>query len=306
MRNQSFEKWLAEEISSIRNSLFKLYEMKDNLLFVDAVALRKEYIYKIGNFEERILEAELDVTILREKLKLIQIAINRREPIDMDVINEKLRIKKEELISFIEDQDLVLKSEVELSEEDCKKMQQMYRRIIKEFHPALYTNITDTQKELYEKAMEAYRKQNLEELTIIYDMLFADEYIGIACGNNNQIGKSENNEDNEDETTCKKLAQFFKTDYSLAKQIFPLFRKHEDDVVFLTTIEKYQNEKTKLEKDIENIKKSFPFNAKEMLKDQAKIDEYLSELKIRGKTAENDKIELEDSINKLIGVEQDG
>ena len=179
MRTQCFSDWLIGELASVRYSLIPLYEKKDKLLYVDAAALRNEYIEKIGHYEESILQAELEVAILHEKLKDIQIAINRREPVDMAAIEEKLQEKKEHLVSSIEKQDLTLRELPTLSEEDQATMQRMYRSIVDDYHPVLNANVTDTQKELYEKAMEAYQRQNIDELTLIHDMMYASEQIGL-------------------------------------------------------------------------------------------------------------------------------
>ena len=81
MRTQTFLGYLAQEQQATRLALLAAYETKDRLLYVEAPALRQEYMLKIGTQEEKVLEAELSVAMLRRKLELIQTAINRREPV---------------------------------------------------------------------------------------------------------------------------------------------------------------------------------------------------------------------------------
>lgn len=307
MRIQSFSDCLINELASIRYSLIPLYEKKDKLLFVDAAALRNEYIEKIGHYEESVLQAELEVALLREKLKDIQIAINRREPVDMVEIEAKVQEKKEQMVSSIEQQDLTLHELPELSDKERDSMQRIYRGIIDEYHPALNSNLTDTQKELYEQAMEAYQHQNLQELALINDMLHAGEQLDL----NLKFSVSEAEKDDTDEAkkrneSYKRIAQIFSTDYSLAKTLFPYFEKQENDDVILSNIAYYISQKTMLEEEIKQIQSGFPFNAVEVLRSPVKTEEYLAELRVRSKAAEVEKGDLEQRIEKLIGVAQNG
>ena len=307
MRIQSFSDCLINELASIRYSLIPLYEKKDKLLYVDAAALRNEYIEKIGHYEESVLQAELEVALLREKLKDIQIAINRREPVDMVEIEAKVQEKKEQMVSSIEQQDLTLHELPELSDKERDSMQRIYRGIIDEYHPALNSNLTDTQKELYEQAMEAYQHQNLQELALINDMLHAGEQLDL----NLKFSVSEAEKDDTDEAkkrkeSYKRIAQIFSTDYSLAKTLFPYFEKQENDDVILSNIAYYISQKTMLEEEIKQIQSGFPFNAVEVLRSPVKTEEYLAELRVRSKAAEVEKGDLEQRIEKLIGVAQNG
>ena len=307
MRMQSFSDWLIGELASVRYSLIPLYEKKDKLLYVDAAALRNEYIEKIGHYEESVLQAELDVALLHEKLKDIQIAINRREPVDMSEIEAKVQEKKEQMVLSIEQQDLTLHELPTLSDKEQDTMRHIYRSIIDDFHPVLNSNVTDTQKELYERAMEAYQHQNLRELVLINDMLHAGEQLDNALTISVSAGQESDADDLEKrKAECKKITQLFSIDYSLAKTLFPLFEVQEGDTVILSSIEKYRAQKVQLEKEIAEIQSGFPFNAVEVLRSPVKTEEYLAELRVRSKAAEVEKGDLEQRIEKLIGVAQNG
>ena len=66
-------------------------------------------------------------------------------------------------------------------------------------------------------------------------------------------------------------------------------------------VELFKNKAKIVHEEIEKIRNSFPFNALPMLSSQEKIDEYMSELRIRGKVCANEKQELEKKIMNLTG-----
>ena len=57
--------------------LLKSYEAYYFLKCIEAKKYEKNYMDKIGFFEEKILKAELDVEILEKKRELMQTAMNR-------------------------------------------------------------------------------------------------------------------------------------------------------------------------------------------------------------------------------------
>ena len=95
MRRQTFYNWLQREVSSSRMALVTLYENRDRLLYVEAPPLRKRYMDIFGAVEEPVLEAELEVSLLRRKVEMIQTALNRREPVDLAAIDARLQDERE-------------------------------------------------------------------------------------------------------------------------------------------------------------------------------------------------------------------
>lgn len=66
-------------------------------------------------------------------------------------------------------------------------------------------------------------------------------------------------------------------------------------------VELFKSKAKIVHEEIEKIRNSFPFNALPMLSSQEKIDEYMAELRIRGKFCANEKQELEKKIMSLTG-----
>ena len=295
MRSQSFSDWLTREVASSRIALVGLYEQKDKLLYVEAPPIRKRYMQAIGIHEQSVLEAELETFMLRRKLELIQIAVNRREAVDLRAIDAALEAEKAQKITELEADDRTLNELPQLNEADAQALQQQYREITASFHPAMNPDITDTQKELYSKVQEAYRMQDWKAMKLLYDMLFApmsDQGFTITRDSCQPTPQ-------EMRQASREIANALATDYKLAKKLYPYFMPQEEDLVIHDTLAQYQEQRKALEKEIEGIRSGFPFNALETLNNKNKTEEYLAELRVRAKQCEAEKAQLELRIKKL-------
>lgn len=295
MRNQTFYDWLTREVATSRMALVGLYEQKDKLLYVEAPPLRQRYMETIGIHEESVLVAELEVSMLRRKVEMIQIAINRREPIDLETIDAAIEAEKAQVVSDVEAGDKTLHELPQLSEQEEHTLQRQHREITAAFHPAMNPDITEAQKELYEKAQDAYRLQDVEAMKLIYDMLFAPVDVSTvsASADKTPYDTAERREE------YREIASALSTDYKLAKQLYPLFMPLEEDSVIRSSLDGYDAQRRAVEEEIASIRAGFPFNAAATLNDKAKTEEYLAELRVRAKRCEIEKAELERQISTL-------
>lgn len=94
MLEHSYSKWLEKEVLAIKYALLCILEKRDQLLYIEMPVLRQSYMEKIGFYEEQVLKAELELALLEEKKQLIQTAINRREPVDLEKIEKQLEEEK--------------------------------------------------------------------------------------------------------------------------------------------------------------------------------------------------------------------
>ncbi len=99
MRKQLFSSWLMKELTSSRMALLSILTQKDELLYQKAPQLRREYMDKIGRFEQEVLDVELECYLLRRKKEAIQTAINQRISVDIDKINDMLEAEKNKLLN---------------------------------------------------------------------------------------------------------------------------------------------------------------------------------------------------------------
>lgn len=295
MRNQTFYDWLTREVATSRMALVGLYEKKDKLLYVEAPPLRQRYMETIGIYEESVLTAELEVSMLRRKVEMIQIAINRREPVDMERIDAAIEAEKAQVVSDVEAGDRTLHELPQLSEQEEHTLQRQHREITAAFHPAMNPDITEAQKELYEKAQEAYRLQDVEAMKLIYDMLFAPVDVSTVSlsADKTPYNAAERREE------YREIASALSTDYKLAKQLYPFFMPLEEDSVIRSSLDTYDAQRRTVEEEIASIRAGFPFNAVATLNDKAKTEEYLAELRVRAKRCEIEKAELEQQISTL-------
>jgi len=298
MREQNFSEWLCQEVTTKRIALIALFENRDRLLYVESPSIRKKYMDLIGVYEIPVLEKELEVSLLNRKAELIQIAINRREPIDLSQIEEKLEQEKAMQLSRVESEDLTLEELPTLTEKEQNDLQLYYRDITRVCHPAVNKDITDVQKELYMKAVEAYKMQNLEEMKIIYDMLFPPKGMQEISEISDLIDMVHVEDDAKSE--YRKFAATLATDYLLAKELYQSFCPLEEDYVVLNYINAFNVQCKTIEDEIIRIMSSFPFNAVSTMNDPEKVREYLSELSIRERNCEKEKSELESSIKKFL------
>ncbi len=298
MREKSFTAWLMNETASSRFALIGLYELRDKLLYIDAPPLRQRYMNTIGIYEEEVLEAELEVSMLQRKVELIQAAVNRREYINQALIEKELEAEKAQKLADLESADKTLNELPQLSEEKQKAMQQQYREITSLFHPAMNPYANDVQKELYTKALDAYRMQDAEKMDHIYGMLFNkddDTGAGVTVAVESTTSTEEEIMD-----AHKKIASVLAIDYSFAKELYSYFAPLEDDTIVLDTLNTYNEQRKALEKEIEDIKSGFPFNALATLNNKKKTEEYLEDLRIRARQCEREKVELEQRITSMM------
>ncbi len=295
MANYSFLHWLFDEMTSARFATLSLLSKRDELLWQKAPKLRSEYMAKIGVYEEEVMKAELDLSMLYRKVELIQAAINRREPIDLEAIDRQIAEERDRRLKSIEDADKTADELPKLTEEEKEELQDKYRKIVECFHPSANHNNTTTEQHLYEEALDAYKRQNIHAMRIIYDMLFGVEEEETSGGSTiNDIRERLSKED------IKYVTEEIAADYSLAKNLYPCFIPTEDDAVLISATEQFKEDLTRLELEIASIRESFPFNAEETLSDPEKVQEYLDELKVRKRNCEKETEEVMAKIGRMI------
>ena len=300
MRRQSFYDWLLLELQTARAALLGLYVRRDELLYEQAPALRRRYMEAIGREEDAVLQAELETALLRRKAEMIQIAINRREPIDLEKIKLALAEEREAMIASVESGDRTLEELPQLTEEQQHALHDLYRAITQSFHPALHTDLTQTQRELYEKAVYAYKMQDVQGLQIIHDLLFCEDELGIELQVEIAV------DDGSDEDTTEKLrreyaetARELSVDYRLAEQVYSAFIPLEEDAVVSAVLHDCFEKQHAVQQEIETIRTAFPFNAAATLDSPQKTADYLAQLQVRAMNCRMEKAQLEEKIKRL-------
>ena len=294
MLEQTYSKWLEKEVLAIKYALLVLLEKRDKLLYVEEPALREEYMQKIGVYEEQVLKAELEVNLAEKKKQLIQAAINRREPVDLEAIEKQLEEERKEELEQLNQNYKRDSLQSNLSQEERDELQNLYKEIVKDFHPEVHKELTEFQKQLYKRALSAYQKQQLEELRLVHEMLYAKEAseLTFEIPITTQVEESETIE----------IVEQIMEDYSLAAEVFECFETLEEDGVLLSAKQQYEAREQGIWTEIENIQSRFPFIAKETLQNEEMTKEYLKTLEIRMNSCSERLMELNEQITEMLGV----
>lgn len=171
-----FEK-LKSEVEKMRTELSMLLLERDELQFVICKNIETEYMLKLGSIEYKAYEAQCLSLRLKRKIELIQAKKNRQEKVIIPAIEETLDTEFAEYQKQLDEQinkmnDALKRSKAEvLSDEDNKKLKKLYRKIVKALHPDINPDVSETQVNLFDNAVQAYKNGDLNTLRIIGEMV---------------------------------------------------------------------------------------------------------------------------------------
>ena len=304
MNTRTFTYWLHKELMTARCSLLTLYEQRDRLLYIVGPGLEKEYMEKVGDFEETIIKEEIECDLLQKKKQMLQAAINRREPIDEAAINSEIDALRQKM--FAEAADYHAQQEfADLTPEQSDELQEMYHEIVRNFHPQMHHDLTEAQKQLYDKAQDAYRRRDVDALKLIHEMLFYNDEGAFffdlllellkakqASGNDNASKKEENTE---------LIVEIdYSTDYSLASVIYSSFKPTSEEAAMKEDLDRCSQTIEMIMQEMNGIKSRFPYNAADMLSKPSETESYRKELEHRCSAALLEKERLLNEIRVML------
>ena len=288
MSKYTFAEWIIGEVNSAKCVLLSVYEHRDALIAVEGPQLEREYMEIFGEYEQAVIREEIECELLEEKKLMIQTAINRREPLNMELINQRIDERRQELFKDAAG-DYDADNSNSLSLDETRKIQELYNEIIKEFHPQVRSDLTSIQKELYQKALEAYRHNDLDSMILIHDMIFSS--VESEFGLQLSVGDVQ--------LVPVSATENFLDDFSLVSEIFGSFDPSLEEVHAKQELEKYRKLIDTTLAEIEEIKKKFPYTAAEMLKNPDMIAEFKKELELRMQSARSRRTGLENEIELM-------
>ena len=171
-----FEK-LKNEVERMRTELSMLLIERDELQFVICKNIETEYMLKLGSIEYRAYEAQCLSLRLKRKIELIQAKKNRQEKVIISAIEETLDTEFAEYQKQLDEQinkmnDAFKRSKAEvLTDEENKELKKLYRKIVKALHPDINPDVSETQVNLFDNAVQAYKNGDLNTLRIIGEMV---------------------------------------------------------------------------------------------------------------------------------------
>lgn len=266
MEKVSFTNWLQEELASAKQALLASYVQRDQLLYQEGPALLAQYLEQFGALEETVLQSELTTRLLERKIDLIQIAINQQKPIDIEAIEQQLQTEKQQILLRLQATVTPATPTPKCSEQEQQELQRKYRAIVHDYHPQVHTGQSKTQKELYEKALEAYKTQNVEALNLVYELLYDSAEIQLSFVVNEANGPS---------------FSVVTADYTLTAQVYEAFAQSSADAMLHQATQQTTQQRNEVSDHIAQIQSRFPFIARETLRNPEKAKAYLAELNTR-------------------------
>ena len=198
---------LIEEIKRLRARIAELIAERDELVNHICPDLQAEYDLKIGGLMLQAMEAENRMRILKRTLELMQAQINHGKTPSYREAKEQTEEEYQEYQQKINDKAEEIKKSREYTErkakrrgtqivstrkdDDCQKdtchhggesddhrgdfseLKHLYRKIVKRIHPDINPDITEEEKELFNRATKAYNEEDLDALRNIYHQLQA-------------------------------------------------------------------------------------------------------------------------------------
>lgn len=165
------------EFEKLKNELSELILTYQELTLRICPNLEIEYLTNFGILEYELYKKDVNLSMLKRKLRLIQIQINNEEPINMDLINEILEKEFFEYNKNIEKQMnelekvMKLNSKSILSKKEVKRLKQIYKECVLKLHPDLNENLTEREKELFLQVTEAFKNADLNTLESLYYLI---------------------------------------------------------------------------------------------------------------------------------------
>lgn len=273
--------WLREEVVAARCALLTLYEQRDKLRYIEKPRLEKEYMDKVGTYEETVIQEEIECELLQKKQQKIQVAVNRREPIDEIKIDEELEDERQEMLKEAAGPEELDEYE-ELTVEESDKLQDLYSDIVQNFHPQIHPELTEAHRQLFQKAQESYRSRDVQAMNLVHDMLHStqEEEADLEM----LLEFLTDNEDDEELVEASSRREFA-TDYSLAAMIYCGFKPTNEEAAMQEELARCRQMTDEIMQQMDDMKCQFPFNASDILSDDGQMESYKAELEHRLRTA---------------------
>lgn len=168
---------LREELARLRAEMTVLLLQKDDLELVQGRRIEAAYLKRFGALELEVYESFCDYRREKRKADEIRARRNRREPVDEAEVTAALdgefAVYREKLHARMEKMNRAL-SPAEpsgLTAAGREELKRLYRRAVKALHPDLHPEAEETENNLLQRAMEAYRHRDLSELRAVCEAI---------------------------------------------------------------------------------------------------------------------------------------
>ena len=231
---------LKAEVERLRTELSMLMLERDELKFVICKNIEAEYMLKLGGLEYKAYEAQCNVLRLKRQLELMQASLNRQEPVIMTVIENLLNTEFAEYQEKLDEQVGKMNEAIERSNADVLSEEE-----------------TKELKKLYRKIVKALHPDMNPNITDNQRQLFDNAVAAYKNADLDTLRAIEG-----------MIGDDLKMDQASAKARLLEEKK---------SLEKLLEE---VREEIETIKSQYPYTMKELLADDAKVEERKRELEL--------------------------
>ena len=175
------QKELRARYEALKREFSELFSLKNEMISHDLPFLTSLYLDLIGRKLYEVYCLSLELSILKQRMTLLQAYVNRNEAPDIEAVDKEIEVHFAEYQRRIEEEarrltaarDYLLKGSF-LSEDETKELRTIYFTIVKRLHPDINPNLTEEDKELFIKAQAAYEMLDLKTLRLILISLDLD------------------------------------------------------------------------------------------------------------------------------------
>lgn len=264
---QSIKKHYVNRISEIKDRMVSFIVERDNIDLVQNPALEAEYISKIGLYEIKLAEAEVEMRRAKRKLTMAKTCINNDQEVNLDAIDEVLTKEYEKWesgeggsspkTSNSNSNSARKTNEIPFDVDEFKKM---YRELCKVLHPDLSIKNIENKDKIFEAVKRAYEK---------------NDYVAIL-------------------SYC----------FYLNLNVAPNFKDLEE-VELSETLETYKIYEASALEQLRKLKDSFPQNVSDKLKSSIWVDKIVRNLKKKSEEFKKETKEYEAKLNYLMSTSKD-
>lgn len=254
---------LTKKINKLKEEILKKILEEDELIHHTCKNIEAEYMLKLGCLEYKIFKKETNIAMLKRKIELIQKQINLQEEVNLDEIQEKVDLEFEEIIFKIKKEASDLNSLTDRlnSENLSKKDNEKLKKLYKKLIFKLHPDLNDN---LTKEEEELFFK--VVEAYENGDLLVLNLLYEL---NIDELDKKEKEKNSLDK--LKEEEKLLKIRINL------------------------------LNKNIEKIKNSHPYNKLNLLNDEPELNKTKEELENKLNTLNKYHEEYSEKLEKLIG-----
>ena len=252
-----------DKIDAMRMTIASMLAEIEDIFSRQNPRIEVEWQLIIGSWENKLLEAQIDMRRAKRRYSLVQAKVNSGAPIDIREVEEQLDTElsdwMHQLDGAVERYERAVSAQertVQITMAEADEQKRIFRILAKRLHPDLHPNLDESTRALFALAQMAYRQADLKMLKSL-------------------------------EVSTAHLSVGSQAPSSLEEA--------------QATIDELQAQVDELQDRIEKIKQDHPYCLKEKLDDAAWVEEYVSQLKGEIEECKQVKIEYSRRSNEIAG-----